>query len=186
MKISNCLVSVAVVLLAVSPTALGKSKKNPPQRGMLERMDAVPCGAKQKGISGVGSVFASAGLTHMNSDEKLCPEYLLRTDEMEYHIRPVDTKHAVILPIGHEGQFKIKKDLLYMSIPDEDHKARTYHVVAMKPLNTGTDTVNSAHREPDKRLDSTPVGRPVQSPKPTTPANGVNVTAQDPGPGPGR
>ncbi len=42
---------------------------------MLERMEAVPChGAKEKGVTGpAGTVWASAGITHVNSDEKLLP-----------------------------------------------------------------------------------------------------------------
>jgi hypothetical protein len=33
---------------------------------------------------------------------------------MEYHIRPVDNKHRVILPVGHGGEFKLKKDRLFL------------------------------------------------------------------------
>jgi hypothetical protein len=104
---------------------------------MIEKMEAVPCGAKQKGITGLGSVFASAGIEHVNSDEKLCPQYLLRSDEMEYHIRPLDKKHPVILPVGQEGEFRIDKDRLYLKVSEGDRKTRSYQVVAMKP--TGSD-----------------------------------------------
>ena len=104
---------------------------------MIEKMEAVPCGAKQKGITGLGSVFASAGVEHLNSDEKLCPQYLLLSDEMEYHIRPMDKKHPVILPVGQEGEFRIDKDRLYLRASAGDRKTRPYQVVAMKP--TGGD-----------------------------------------------
>lgn len=119
--------------------------KNQPDRGMLEKMEAVPCGAKQRGITGLGSVFASAGLEHVNSDEKLCPEYLLRTDEMEYQIRPTD-KHPVVLPVGHEGEFKLKKDRLFLKVPDGDRKTRAYQVVSMKPLETEGNLHNSGDK----------------------------------------
>jgi hypothetical protein len=36
------------------------------------------------------------------------PQYLLRTDKMDYEIRPLDLKHATLLPVGTEDQFKIK------------------------------------------------------------------------------
>ncbi len=52
-------------------------------------MEAVPCGAKQTGLAGLGALWGSAGITHINSNEKLCPQYLLRTDEMDYEIRPI-------------------------------------------------------------------------------------------------
>jgi hypothetical protein len=136
MNVKNVLIMV-LILAATAPLSAGGNKKKPPDRGMLEKMVAVPCGAKERGLSGVGSIWASAGITHINSDEKLCPEYLLRTDEMEYDIRPTDNKHPVILPVGHEGTFKIKKDRMFLSMTDgDDHAIRAYQVVAIKPTNS--------------------------------------------------
>jgi hypothetical protein len=159
MKINKFLV-VAIVLLSVSSLSAGDKKKHP-DRGMLEKMEAVPCGAKERGLSGLGALYGSVGITHVNSDEKLCPQYLLRTDEMEYHIRPVDGKHPVILPVGHEGEFKIKKDHLFLRVADGDHKTRAYQVVSMKPLNATNEAQSSTYQPaPDK-----PLGQPsTQSP----------------------
>ncbi len=124
---------IALSLLAAMPVFAGGKKHA--QRAMIEKMEAVPCGAKERGVSGIGSVFASIGATHIDSDEKLCPQYMLRTDDMEYHIRPLDRKHAVLLPVGQEGEFKISKNVLEMKIPDGDHKRRRYQVVAMSPID---------------------------------------------------
>jgi hypothetical protein len=148
----KCWTVLGVMLLAFPLTAAGKAKKNQTNRGMLEKMIAVPCGAKETGITGLGSVFASAGVEHVNSDEKLCPQYLLRTDEMEYQIRPTDRKHPVILPIGKEGVFKIKKDHLSMKIPDGDKKTRNYQVVSMKPVETSTDYEGDPQGKLDRPL----------------------------------
>jgi hypothetical protein len=120
--------------LALAVPAFGRDKKHN-NRAMIEKMEAVPCGAKERGITGLGSVFASIGATHVDSTEKLCPQYLLRTDDMEYHVRPMDHKHPVILPVGQEGEFKISKDVMEVRIPDGDHKKRKYQVVAMKPVD---------------------------------------------------
>lgn len=133
MKIKT-LLAVAVLVLAAAPLYAGGNKKDD-ARGMLEKMEAVPCGAKEKGLSGLGSLWASAGITDVHSNEKLCPQYLVRTDEMEYHIRPTDGKHPVLLPIGHEVVFKIKKDRMFVKVPDGDHKTRSYNVVAEEPVN---------------------------------------------------
>ena len=148
MKIKAAIIS-ALLLMQVIPALAGdkKDKKKQPNRAMIEKMEAVPCGARERGLSGIGSVFASAGVTHVNSDEKLCPQYLLRTDDMEYHIRPTDGKHPDVLPIGKEGEFKIKKDEMYLKVPDGDRKMRTYHVVAAKPL--GADEGSASYRSPD-------------------------------------
>jgi hypothetical protein len=131
-------VILALVLLAGLPLSAGGKKKKP-ERAMLEKMEAVPCGAKEKGVTGLGTVWASAGITHVNSDEKLCPQYMVVSDEMEYHIRPMDKKHPIILPVGHEIEFEIKKDRMFLKVADDDEKMRTYQVVAMKPT-TSSDT----------------------------------------------
>lgn len=125
--------AVALLFLLLAVPAFAKGKKQD-ERAMIEKMEAVPCGAKERGLTGLGSVFASVGATHVDSDEKLCPQYLLRTDDMEYHIRPLDHKHPVILPVGKEGEFKISKDVMVMRVPDGDHKKRRYQVVVMKPI----------------------------------------------------
>src|SRR5215472_4689173 len=90
-----------MLMLSLAVPALARKKHA--DRAMIERMEAVPCGAKERGFTGIGSVFASIGITHVNSEEKLCPQYLLRTDDVEYHVRPLDHKHNVILPVGKEG-----------------------------------------------------------------------------------
>ncbi len=136
MKIQKALIPVLLLAIA-SPGAAGKEKKRTENRGMLERMESIPCGAKQRGFTGLGSIFASVGIEAVNSEEKLCPQYLFRTDEMEYHIRPVDKKHAVLLPVGHEGEFKIKKNVMYLKVPDGDKKKRAYQVVSMNPVEKG-------------------------------------------------
>jgi hypothetical protein len=126
-------ISMLALLLAVPAFAGDKKKRE--NRVMIEKMEAVPCGAKEHGMTGLGSVWASVGITSVNSDEKLCPQYLLRSDDMEYHVRPLDRKHPVLLPIGQEGEFKLKKDKLDMRVVDGDHKVREYQVVAMKPID---------------------------------------------------
>jgi hypothetical protein len=126
---------LTLVLLSAVPLSADDKKKKQPERALLEKMEAVPCGAKEKGVTGLGTVWASAGITHVNSDEKLCPQYMVITDDMEYHIRPTDSKHPVLLPVGKEIEFKIKKDEMVLRVVDGDKKMETYHVVSMKPTN---------------------------------------------------
>ena len=144
------LVIPAIALVFAFPLSAGPKKKKVAPRGMLEKMEAVPCGAKQRGLTGLGTIWASAGITHVNSDEKLCPQYLLRTDDMDYHIRPTDSKHPVVLPIGQEAEFKIKNDKMFLKTPDGDHKTRTYLVVAMEPVNPDTAAQNTSTKPADK------------------------------------
>lgn len=139
-------VAVLVVLISAVPLCAHNDKKNKDlKRGIIEKMEAVPCGAKQRGLSGLGALWASAGITHVNSNEKLCPQYLLRTDDMDYEIRPLDLKHATLLPIGQEGEFRISKNEMLLTMPEgSDRKQRDYEVVAMNPANPDSGTKSSS------------------------------------------
>jgi len=142
-----------VLLLVIAPaiSSMAGEKKNGPERGMLEKMEAVPCGSNQKGFTGVGTLWASLGITKTTSNEKLCPQYLLRTDEMDYEIRPKDLKHATILPVGQEGAFKIKKNQMHLRFPDgPDRKTRTYQVVGINPNKPDTEKDTSTSLNTDR------------------------------------
>jgi hypothetical protein len=169
------LIAALALVLAVPSIAAGKDKKG--QRGMLESMQSVPCGAKERGVTGLGSVFASVGVEHVNSHEQLCPQYLLRADDMDYHIRPVDTKHAAVLPIGREAEFKIKKDRLFLKVVDGDKKTEAYQVVSMQPANSNSD---------DKVGAGTygPPPTPAESHPPDQVGKNLNNQSTDPPPQP--
>lgn len=155
------LITIFTLALALPVFAGGKKHV---QRAMIEKMEAVPCGAKERGVSGIGSVFASIGATKIDSTEKLCPEYMLRTDDMEYHVRPMD-KNPKLLPVGQEGEFRIKKNVLEMRIPEGDHKRRHYQVVAMKPIDhSETPEAQGARLNYDttpKSLNDRPLNKPM-------------------------
>lgn len=141
-----------LVLISAIPLSAHDKKKNGIGRGIVEKMEAVPCGAKQTGLAGLGALWGSAGITHINSKEKLCPQYLLRTDEMDYKIRPIDLKHATILPIGQEGKFKIKKNEMILTMTEgSDQKARSYEVVSMNPANPDSGGAKSPSPSDDNR-----------------------------------
>ncbi|MGA7624280.1 MAG: hypothetical protein WCA91_11915 [Candidatus Acidiferrales bacterium] len=136
MDVKSSLILLLVLISAMPLNAHDDKKNKGVGKGILEKMEAVPCGAKQRGLAGLGTLWASAGITHVNSNEKLCPQYLLRTDDMDYEIRPIDLKHATILPVGQEGEFRIKKNEMMLTMPEgSDHKTRAYEVVAMNPAN---------------------------------------------------
>ena len=138
-------VLLLALIAAIPLSAHANKKKNDVDRGVLEKMDAVPCGAKETGLAGLGALWGSAGITHINSNEKLCPQYLLRTDQMDYEIRPLDLKHATILPLGSEGAFKIRKNEMILTMSKgADQKARSYEVVSMTQANPDSGGAKSA------------------------------------------
>ena len=77
------LIAMVTFLLALPGFAgdNNNNKKKHANRAMIERMEAVPCGAKEHGLTGLGSLWGSVGVTHVNSDEKFCPQYMLRPDD---------------------------------------------------------------------------------------------------------
>jgi len=156
MKSKKSLIAVLGLVLAASSMAMAKDKHG--QRGMLESMQSVPCGAKERGVTGLGSMVASLGVEHVNSHEQLCAQYLLRTDTMDYHIRPMDLKHAVVLPVGQEAEFKIKKDRMILRVADENKnkKDRDYQVVSMQPVNAQSNVESSSYHAPDKQAETRP------------------------------
>jgi hypothetical protein len=156
MKTSALIISILALMLAVPVVGQDKQENekkngNETERAMLEKMDAVPCGANQKGITGLGYAFASAGLEHVSSNEKLCPEYVLRTDDTEYRIRSTD-KHPLVLPVGQEGELKVKGSALYLRMVSGNRKMRPYQVVAEKPLGTAASSTPAS--EDDHRDNS--------------------------------
>jgi hypothetical protein len=152
MKTKKWLVPALVTILAL-PLLAGDKKLE--ERGLIEKMDAVPCGASQKGLSGLGALWASAGITHLSTNEKLCPQYLLRTDQMDYEIRPMDLKHATILPVGQEGEFEIRKNQLLLRFPDSnDRKTRAYQIVQMNPTGANSDQERSSSLNQDEPATS--------------------------------
>src|SRR6266850_3576471 len=155
MKIGTSLVAALALMLMVPSSAAAKDKKKKPApRGMVESMQSVPCGLKERGVSGLGSIFGSVGIQHVNSNEKLCQQYLFRTDEMEYHIRPRDAKHGALLAVGHEGEYRIKRDRMILRIPDEDKKAREFEVISMQPVNSSVREESSSYRSTERATES--------------------------------
>ena len=137
-------IALAAFIALVPLSASGQKSKD--NRGLVEKMEAVPCGASEKGLSGLGALWGSVGVTHLSTNEKLCPQYLFRTDQMDYEIRPLDLKHATILPVGKEGQFQIKKNRMMLRFPDStDHKTRAYEIVQMDQAQPDTGAATSSN-----------------------------------------
>jgi len=104
------------------------------QKGKLISMDSVSCGyAERSGKTITGEILGTDG-GHKNTKELLCQEYLLRTDQALYRIRPRDDKHPVLLPVGETAEFRLYKDRLYLKVTELDGKERDYTVVSITPV----------------------------------------------------
>ncbi|HWH56713.1 MAG TPA: hypothetical protein VN682_03725 [Terriglobales bacterium] len=136
MKVQQILTLALLTAVALSPAAQAKEKHY--QSGKLLRMDSAPCGMDQKNGKSLAGEMLGTDSAHMKTKELLCPEYVLETEKVVYHIRPKDDKHPALLPIGEKAQFRLDKDKMVLRVEDMDDKDRDYIVVSMTP-NTSSD-----------------------------------------------
>jgi hypothetical protein len=136
------LVLTAILLVG---TAYAKEPKAY-QSGKLLQMDSVQCGVDEKDAKSFTGELIGTDSSHKKSQELLCQEYLLQAERVIYRVRPRDTKHPVLLPVGDQAQFRLEKDKMLMRVEDLDNKEREYIVVSMTP-----------------RADSTADASPMQS-----------------------
>ena len=126
-----------VLALLVCSTAFAKDRHFY-QKGRLVSMESASCGyAEKSGNTFKGQILGTDG-GHKNTKEMLCPEYVLRSDNVIYRIRPRDEKHPVLLPVGETAEFRIQKDRLFLKITEMDDKERDYTVVSMTPAENLT------------------------------------------------
>jgi hypothetical protein len=122
-----------ILAFALASSALAKDHHFY-QKGQLLSMESVSCGyAEKSGNTFKGEILGTNG-GHKNTEELLCQEYVLRSDQVIYRIRPRDAKHPVLLPVGQTAEFRTDKDKLILKVDELDGKERDYSVVSMTPV----------------------------------------------------
>ena len=123
--------AVAVLVLAFAPLGLAK---DPPSydKGTLLSMDSSSCGMAEKGSKTLaGEVLGTDG-EHKQTQEVLCQEYVLQGERIIYRIRPMNTKHPNLLPVGDTVQYRIRNDKMYVLDREGDSKEREFTVISMQ------------------------------------------------------
>jgi hypothetical protein len=116
--------TAAVLVLASVSLALAKDSPNY-DKGVLLSMDSSSCGLTEK-----------ASKQHSSTEEVLCQEYIVQGDRLTYRIRPTDTKHRNLLPVGDTIQYRIHKDKMYV-LEGDGTKEREYSVISMQMRSEG-------------------------------------------------
>jgi hypothetical protein len=114
-KFCLCVIALAGVAYAKDP--------KPYQTGNLLRMDSVDCSASEHGRG--------------KHNKDLCQEYAVQAENVIYHIRPRDEKHAVLLLVGTRVQFRMEKDKMVLRTEDFGGKDREYAVFSATPRTEG-------------------------------------------------
>ncbi|MGH9698353.1 MAG: hypothetical protein ACRD5R_09180 [Candidatus Acidiferrales bacterium] len=122
---------LAVLFLAIATVVAAKDARSY-ERGVLLSMDSSSCGMMEKGSKTLaGEVLGTDG-QHKSTQEVLCQEYVLQGDRLVYHIRPMDMKHPMLLPVGDTIQYRIHKDKMYVLDREGDTKERKYSVISIE------------------------------------------------------
>lgn len=128
-----------VSALVLTSLTVCQAKDRPAyDKGKLVKMESVPCGVSQSSGKGVAGELLGTDNAKTKTQEVLCQEYTLETKDVIYLIRPKDTKHPELLPIGGEADFRMHKDELLLRVPEGDDKERSYQVISMTP-RSGSD-----------------------------------------------
>lgn len=122
--------ALVILILACSAQARGPRFY---EKGTVTEMTAVDCGYEEKGAPGAAGVLLGTGDEHKKTEKLLCQEYVLNTERVVYKIRPKDSKHPRLLPVGSEAEFRIAKDHMYLRVPELGDKERQYVVTSMAP-----------------------------------------------------
>jgi hypothetical protein len=122
---------VAGLILAAATVSVAKDAPSY-DKGVLLSMASSPCGTAENGGKSVtGEILGTDG-EHKNTQQVLCQEYVLQGDRIVYHIRPMDSKHPQLLPVGDNVQYRIHKDKMYLLDREGDTKEREYTVTSMQ------------------------------------------------------
>jgi hypothetical protein len=126
---------ILVVGLLLTPLFAKEPRRY--QSGTLLKMESVKCGTDEKNGKSFAGEIIGTDSSHMKTQELLCQQYSLATDNMLYVIRPKEDKHPALLPVGEKAQFRMDKDKMKLRVEDLDGKERDYIVISVAPKADG-------------------------------------------------
>jgi hypothetical protein len=123
-----------VALFALLVATVVSARDHSYEKGKILSMDSSPCGMAEKSNKTIAGEVLGTDADHKNTQEVLCPEYVVQGEHVLYHVRPDDTKHPVLLPVGEDAEFRISKDKMMLRVRESsDEKEHSYSVVSMTP-----------------------------------------------------
>ncbi len=138
MKLLRTSIILAGLISLSTPVLLAK---DPPsyEKGVLLSMDSASCGYAEKDGKTMAGEILGTDSAHKNTEEVLCEEYVLKSRNVIYRIRPKNQKHEVLLPVGDLVEFRLHKDEMLLRDPEGDNKERPFTVVSMRPREHAGD-----------------------------------------------
>jgi len=119
---------LAVSLLSVMAQAQEPKKYH---SGQLLQMESLQC-----------TVYENASPDPHATDAVTCQEYVLRGEDVLFHLRAKDLKHPILLPIGKEVTYRTEEDRFFVKL-NGDRREHEYQVVSMEQREKADATVQS-------------------------------------------
>lgn len=141
-----CYKSLALATIFLVASAYAKEPRAY-QSGKVLQMDSARCAIKGKEVKSSSSETAGIDSALTQGDTKtqkvVCQDYLLQGEQVIYRIRPRNSKHVALLPVGEWAQFRLKKNKMLLRVPSSDSPASDskeleYIVVSMTPRGDST------------------------------------------------
>jgi hypothetical protein len=137
------LVFAFLPLLAVTAAS---AKDHSYEKGKIVSMDSEACGTAEKSNKTIAGEVLGTDADHKNTQELLCQEYVVQGEHVLYHIRPEDTKHPALLPVGETAEFRINKDKMMLRVLEsDDQKEHSYSVVSMTQHDADPPVLSSSN-----------------------------------------
>ena len=125
------LIGIAASILMLTPIASAKGAPSY-DKGKLLSMESVSCGYSQDSGKNLASEIIGTDAGHSKTQELLCQEYTIQTERLVYRVRPKDTKHADLLPVGENVEVRIQKDKMYLRALEVGDKEHEYQVISIQ------------------------------------------------------
>jgi len=122
---------ILLAALLMTGLAYAGDKDHSYDHGRILEMNAVECGFDQKASKGLTGELLGTDSQHTKTRQMLCPEYTIKADRVSYRVRPKEEKHPALLPVGETANFRMKKEIMVLRVPEGDDKERDYVVVAI-------------------------------------------------------
>jgi len=123
-----------LALAALLLTSLAQAQEPKKYRtGQLLQMESLQC-----------TVFENPSSDAKAADATICQEYVVQGDDVLFHLRPKDTKHPVLLPVGKEVGYRIDEERFFLRVSTNNKKEREYLVVSMEPREKSEAAVQTA------------------------------------------
>jgi len=119
---------LAVSLLSLMAQAQAPKKYH---SGQLLQMESLQC-----------TVYENPSPDPHATDAVTCQEYVLRGEDVLFHLRAKDLKHPILLPIGKEVTYRTEEDRFFVKL-NGDRREHEYQVVSMEQREKADATVQS-------------------------------------------